>query len=132
MAQTFFNCRLSRARRIIENCFGILVARFRCLSRKLNVLPEKASLIAVTCCVLHNMLRESLPNDYFDRENNGRITNGRWRLVERDLNLCNLRVTRSSGHSTRNGQQLRDNIADYLISPNERLRFRNNLNQIYN
>lgn len=51
-----FNYRLSRARRIVENAFGILVHRFRIL---LNIIPlsvEKVELIVYACCLLHNFL----------------------------------------------------------------------------
>lgn len=54
--QEVFNYRLSRARRIIENVFGILVHRFRCLITPLQQEPEVATEITMACCVLHNFL----------------------------------------------------------------------------
>ncbi|XP_048247699.1 putative nuclease HARBI1 [Haliotis rufescens] len=58
-----FNYRLSRARRVVENAFGILANRFRCLLRTLQVQVDTASLIVRTCVVLHNYLRERNPSN---------------------------------------------------------------------
>lgn len=58
--EIIFNYRLSRARRIVENTFGILASRFRILLQTINLSPEKVSTIVLTCCYLHNFLRENL------------------------------------------------------------------------
>jgi hypothetical protein len=55
--QAIFNYRLSGARSVVENAFGILESRFRTLLREINFSPEKACLIALTCTHLHNFLR---------------------------------------------------------------------------
>ncbi|XP_011292455.2 uncharacterized protein LOC131803498 [Musca domestica] len=51
-----FNYRLSRARRIVENAFGIISSRFRILLNTISLQPEKASVIVLCCCYLHNYL----------------------------------------------------------------------------
>lgn len=49
-----FNYSLSRARRIVQNAFGILVSRFRIFEKPIALSPEKADSIVKTTCVLHN------------------------------------------------------------------------------
>lgn len=61
--EIIFNYRLSRARRIVENAFGILASRFRILLKTINLSPEKVSTIVLTCCYLHNFLREKKCNN---------------------------------------------------------------------
>ena len=51
-----FNERLSRARRIVENAFGIMQSRFRVYQRTLNVSPEVTMSIVKATVVLHNYL----------------------------------------------------------------------------
>ncbi|KAL4091948.1 hypothetical protein QTP88_026547 [Uroleucon formosanum] len=61
-----FNYRLSRARRIVENTFGILVSRFRLLLTTINLSPEKVQRIVLACCYLHNFLRRKIKDQYSD------------------------------------------------------------------
>lgn len=53
------NNRLSRCRRLIENSFGILASTWRILLRRIDLEPNKVSSIAITACILHNLIRSS-------------------------------------------------------------------------
>jgi hypothetical protein len=85
-SERIFNYRLSRARRVVESAFGILLWRFRGFSRPIELKPDTAdNVIWVSCCV-HNWLRKISPNSYLppqavDRENfnTGKFTPGEWR-----------------------------------------------------
>ena len=54
-----FNYRLFRARRTVENTFGILASRWRFFRKPVIASPEKAERIVCATCVLHNFLRKS-------------------------------------------------------------------------
>jgi hypothetical protein len=54
--ERILNYRLSRARRIIENVFGILVSRFRFSDRKLAVKLGTVNKLVSAACALHNWL----------------------------------------------------------------------------
>jgi len=52
--QLNFNFRLFRARKVVENAFGILAACFRVYRRPMLVTPSKAELIVKAATVLHD------------------------------------------------------------------------------
>lgn len=89
--QRIFNYRLSRARRMVENVFGIISARFRVLRKTVDLHPNKVNNIVSAVCVLHNLLISRskavyAPNGTFDIENNdGTIIPGIWRNEEFEL-----------------------------------------------
>lgn len=85
-AEKVFNYRLSRARRVVENAFGILVWRFRVFSRPIELKPETIDKVIWAACSLHNWLKKTAPGYYLpqqavDREdlNTGTIIPGQWR-----------------------------------------------------
>jgi hypothetical protein len=81
--ERIFNYRLSRARRIVENAFGILANRFRCLIRTLQIQPATVNIVVLACLSLHNVMRTRFPglqNRDLDKEmEDGTYTPGAWR-----------------------------------------------------
>ena len=59
-SERIFNYRLSTARRMVENAFGILVSRFRILRDGMQLQPDTVSHVVLACCVLHNFLRRKV------------------------------------------------------------------------
>ncbi|CAN7946755.1 unnamed protein product [Ixodes hexagonus] len=77
-----YNYRLSRARRCVENTFGITAARWRILLRTINLRPQNADYVVKACCVLHNYLlaHREHPAGYPDQDDHlGNPVPGGWR-----------------------------------------------------
>lgn len=53
-----YNYRVSRARRIVECAFGMMVKKFRVLEHAMLVHPDVTKQIVLACCVLHNFIRK--------------------------------------------------------------------------
>lgn len=116
--QKIFNYRLSRARRVVENAFGILVSRFRVFEQPIAVGINKVDGIIKAALVLHNWLKmissESYtPTGYVDTEDltTKSIIQGTWRTQNSSWNgLHNLQV-----HTNRNYTKLAYNVRDQYI-----------------
>ncbi|GBN34436.1 hypothetical protein AVEN_213974-1 [Araneus ventricosus] len=59
--ERIFNYRLSRARRVSENVFGILAARFQIFKQRIPTSPINATKIVMACCALHNFFNFQKP-----------------------------------------------------------------------
>lgn len=81
--ELIYNYRISRGRRVVENAFGIMANRWRCLLTVLNQAPDVVQDIVECCIVLHNLLRLRNPevqNVELDQHDaNGNILPGPWR-----------------------------------------------------
>jgi len=118
LKQKIFNYRLSRARRVSENAFGILAQRFRVFGRPIELKVSTIDLVIRSACYLHNWLRMTSSNyismgcvDYEDLDT-GTFHEGHWR-AERNLGLSPVRNIASNNYST-SAAQLRDQYADYF------------------
>lgn len=117
-----FNYRLSRSRRVVENAFGIVSSVFRVLRKPMLLEPEKAQLIVMTICHLHNFLRRSpnsvnryTPRGTFDTEIEVTIVPGRWRADVSALTSF-LPLTNTPRRATLTAEHMRDQIAEYCCN----------------
>nr|CAI5857926.1 unnamed protein product [Callosobruchus analis] len=115
-----FNYRLSRARRIVENAFGILASRFRIYHTAINVQPENIEKIVMATCVLHNFLIEHTPSSYaprdcFNQENteNGTIITSGYDTT--DSNMENLQ-RRHQGNIMSDAKNVRIEFSNYFVN----------------
>lgn len=117
--EIIFNYRLSRARRIVENVFGILASRFRILLKTINLNPDKVSTIVLACCHLHNFLRQKKEICYlqngFDIEDTNLIQTryADWR--SENLNLDSLACTQARNPSSE-AKDIRNKFCEYFNS----------------
>lgn len=97
-----FNYRHSRARRIIENVFGIMNSVFRVHRKPMLLQPERARWVTLSCAYLHNFLRKhSSAETYsttqvFDSEDeDGNVIEGAW--INEGVDLPGLRWCKEKG-----------------------------------
>ncbi|CAN7937679.1 unnamed protein product, partial [Ixodes hexagonus] len=123
-----FNYRLSRARRVIENTFGILVARWRIFRQPIQASEENLEAIVWACVSLHNYLRtcdESeqgerryCPAGYADQEGTlGDVVPGQWRAEVNDGGaLVDVGRTSSNMYND-DAKKVRQTYARYFCCP---------------
>ena len=115
--EKIYNYRCSRARRVVQNAFGMLGNRFRCLLDKLHQEPDHAQNIVMCCVILHNLMRTRFtgPQDeIIDREDDHHnLILGEWREGKQMIDLG-----RSIGgnRDTREAKDQRDYMKDYYNS----------------
>lgn len=102
MRKRRFNYRLSRARRVVENAFGILANRWRFLFSPVDADPEKLTTMVHAACVLHNLLLTLSDSEYVPPGlgdtilPDGDIADGIWRM---DDQLQNIRQQPGRNHA---------------------------------
>ncbi|KAJ8349682.1 hypothetical protein SKAU_G00248120 [Synaphobranchus kaupii] len=115
--QRIFNYRLSRARRVVENAFGILVNRWRVFLTTINLQPAIVEELVLACCALHNYLREECGELYhvplIDREGPDHgFEPGTWR---QDPSVSQAALP-SSTNPTQQAKQTRETLTQYFNS----------------
>lgn len=113
--EKLFNYRLSRARRCIENSFGLLSSKWMCLQRTMYCYPDKAQKIISACCLLHNFL---LRNDRDAYQHTG----------ERNEIGASTQLTvlpSYSGRSSDFAKQMRNELKMYFCSENGSVSWQN-------
>lgn len=117
--ERIFNYRLSRARRVVENAFGILANRFQILLTTMLHHPETVKQIVVACLLLHNLMRTRFPtlqNQQLDQPENASadFTPGAWRA---NFNMVDtVRVT-GPNRATRQAKRQRNLLKHWVNSP---------------
>lgn len=100
-----YNYRHCRARRVVENAFGILAKRFRLYQRKLQITPEHMDVVVSATCCLHNFLRGDTCH---------------WTPEEEESTTTNMpalhNITRIGGNSTTRAMAIRDMFKEYFMS----------------
>lgn len=117
-----FNYRLSRARRVVENTFGLLSQVFRIFRRPILLNPKKVETIVLATCVLHNFLLSKsstvyAPPGFFDTEvEDGSLVPGTWRNESSSTSsFFDLRQQGSNSHSL-DAADIRNEFKTYFVS----------------
>jgi len=118
-----FNYRLSRACRVSENAFGIMLSRFRVYENPIPLQLHKVDQLIKATCVLRNWLSQSTTSTFsgvgdgmLDVENweEGRIIPGCWRQVKPE-GMKNAAFIHSNNYR-RNASDVRDKYAEMFCS----------------
>jgi hypothetical protein len=114
--ERIFNYRLSRARRIVENGFGILCHRWRCLLTTLQTTVPNSRSIVQGCLSLHNLVRARNPamaaGEVDQEDDQGNVVPGSWRD---DVQLTDP-LTAGGNRDSRDAKNQRNYLADYYNS----------------
>ena len=113
-SERIYNYRLSRARRVVENAFGILVNRFRILTGRMQLQPNVVCDVVMACCALHNFFRTKAADASTAAEDD----------LDEDSDLTTVdfvtHETRLAGANYNAASKLvRDKLAAYFVGPGQ-------------
>ena len=118
-----YNYRLSRARRTIENTFGILVSQWRILKKPIICTVDKAMKIVQAIVCIHNWIRhQDLDENQYvtptmvdqdDPDNPNKFLPGSWRQEINNSSMKN--ITRcSTNNSSRQAANIREEFCRFF------------------
>lgn len=118
-SKRIFNQILSRSRSVVENTFGALTSRFRVFKKPIIIDADKATLVTMTCVLLHNFLMRSETSestftaDFYDE--NGILTQpGSWRQNTNET--CAIRPIQQIPPETNSEEnQIRKKFTSYFV-----------------
>lgn len=118
--ERIFNYRLSRARRVSENAFGILASRFRIFGKPIEVQLATADLVVKCACTIHNWLRITSTTNYcpkgcFDCEDtdSGVVIPGTWRSESTEL--PSIGKPRTGRKNTKEASERRNRFMNHFV-----------------
>ena len=122
MDKLIFNYRLSRARRVIENTFGIAASRFRVFHRPIIASVGKVKEITKAVVALHNFLmtenelnnQNYCPQNYIDVEGPNGLQLGEWRLDNQNIQGILPINNNTSNNYSEDARMVRDSYKEYF------------------
>lgn len=116
-----FNYRHSRARRVIENTFGILASKWRIFQKPINAQVDTVVSIVQACVCLHNFIKNMEEKVSPEERSYHTInltdcndSNGEWRNYIPTNNMYGLRSGRNA-HSLR-ANKIREDFMKYFLN----------------
>ena len=113
-----FNYRISRARRVVENAFGILAMRFRFLLCDAQQMPSNVQKLVSTAVILHNLMRIRNPGQAIAgadvEQEDGNVVLGAWR---QEVDLMEVpQPRRGRNCESHEGRRVRETLRLYFNS----------------
>lgn len=114
-SRRIFNYRLSRARNVVENAFGILTARWGVYQRTMKLAPDSADKIVRATCVLHNYLQQQKRANH-ESDND----------LQGTSNAC-ANIAHFGYHANQQAYDVRDKFREYFMSPSGAVSWQDNI-----
>lgn len=121
LRERVFNYRLSRARRVVENAFGILSGRFRVFRAPIALKLDSARMLVLAAVCLHNFLIDHKVintncGTTVDNEDiqNGIFTGGDWRTNHQPSGLRELEA--QVGRCAADAKLMRNELSEYFMT----------------
>src|ERR1700761_2367133 len=108
--EIIYNYRVLRARRVVENAFGILANKFRVYKNAILLKPSTVKSIILATIALHNLLRVQSVSQANDDED---IEGVNFKEIS---TLRNLPSVRRSGKLNENAKEIRDQLTKYFVN----------------